>query len=68
MEQNVEPCAMRGHGMTESTEKEPPGWRKLCEMAQKEKDPEKLKAMIERINRLLDMHEKRHPLPPDRLP
>jgi len=54
--------------MTESTEKEPPGWRKLCEMAQKEKDPEKLKAMIERINRLLDMHEKRHPLPPDRLP
>jgi hypothetical protein len=54
--------------MTQPQEGEPPGWRKLCEMAQKEKDPEKFKALIERINRLLDRYENRHPLPPDRLP
>jgi hypothetical protein len=37
-------------------------------MAQKEKDPEKFKALIERINRLLERHEKKQRLSPDRLP
>jgi hypothetical protein len=53
-----------GDSMTQPG-KAPPGWAKLCAMAQKEKDPEKFKALIERINRLLDRYEKRHPLPPD---
>jgi hypothetical protein len=54
--------------MTQPQGGEPPGWRKLCEMAQKEKDPEKFNALIERINRLLDVHEKKQRLSPDRLP
>lgn len=37
---------------------EPKGWRKLCAMAQKERDPNKLATIIERINRLLTAHEK----------
>lgn len=54
--------------MTQPQEGEPPGWRKLCEMARKEKDPEKFRALIERINRLLDSHENKDKLRPDRLP
>jgi hypothetical protein len=38
---------------------EPKGWRKLQAMAQKEHNPEKLAAIIERINRLLTAHEKK---------
>ena len=43
--------------MTHSEEQEPQGWRKLCEMAQEERNPKKLAALLERINRLLTMHE-----------
>ena len=38
---------------------EPKGWRKLQAMAQKERDPKKVAAIIERMNRLLAAHEKR---------
>jgi len=38
---------------------EPKGWRKLQTMAQKERDPKKVAAIIERMNRLLAAHEKR---------
>jgi len=38
---------------------EPRGWRKLQTMAQKERDPKKVAAIIERMNRLLAAHEKR---------
>jgi hypothetical protein len=38
---------------------EPKGWRKLQAMAQKERDPKKMAAIIERMNRLLAAHEKR---------
>jgi hypothetical protein len=54
--------------MTQLEGNEPPGRAKLCALAQKEKDPEKVKALIERINRLLDRHENRKRMPPDRLP
>jgi hypothetical protein len=37
----------------------PEGWRKLWQQAQREKDPEKLDAIIKRVNRLLAEHEKR---------
>ena len=37
---------------------EPKGWRKLCAMAQKERDPNRLANIIERINCLLTAHEK----------
>jgi hypothetical protein len=37
---------------------EPKGWRKLQAMAQKERNPEKLAAILERMNRLLTAHEK----------
>jgi hypothetical protein len=36
---------------------EPKGWRKLCAKAQKERDPNKLVAILARINRLLTAHE-----------
>ena len=36
---------------------EPKGWRKLQAMAQKERDPKKVAAIIERMNRLLATHE-----------
>jgi hypothetical protein len=36
----------------------PKGWRKLCAMAQKERDPKKLAAILGRINRLLTAHER----------
>ncbi len=38
---------------------EPKGWRKLQAMAQKERNPEKLAAILERMNRLLTAHEKK---------
>jgi hypothetical protein len=37
---------------------EPKGWRKLWEKAQRERDPEKLAALIDRLNQLLSEHEK----------
>ncbi len=37
---------------------EPKGWRKLQAMAQRERDPKKLACIIDRMNRLLDRHEK----------
>jgi hypothetical protein len=36
---------------------EPKGWRRLQELAQQESDPQKLIAIIEEINRLLDEHD-----------
>ena len=30
-------------------------WRRLCELASKEKDPEKLYALVERLNRALEV-------------
>ncbi len=38
---------------------EPKGWRKLQRMAQRENDPQKLASIIDRMNRLLDWHEKK---------
>ncbi len=38
---------------------EPKGWRKLQMMAQKERKPKKLAAILERMNRLLTAHEKK---------
>jgi hypothetical protein len=38
---------------------EPKGWRQLQAMAQKERKPEKLADILERINRLLTAHEKK---------
>jgi hypothetical protein len=43
--------------MTHPEDQEPQGWRKLCEMAQEERNPKKLAALLERINGLLTMHE-----------
>ena len=37
---------------------EPQGWRCLQEMAQQEKDPRVLASIIEKMNRLLDHHER----------
>jgi hypothetical protein len=37
---------------------EPPGWRELQERARRERDPEKLAAIIDEMNRLLTMWEK----------
>jgi 23S rRNA maturation mini-RNase III len=37
---------------------EPPGWRTLQEKAQRERDPKKLAALIDEMNRLLTEHEK----------
>ena len=37
---------------------EPRGWGQLQEMAQREKDPDVLAAIIEKMNRLLDHHER----------
>jgi hypothetical protein len=37
---------------------EPPGWHLLQAMAQREPDPEKVASIIERMNRLLDAHER----------
>jgi hypothetical protein len=37
---------------------EPKGGRKLQAMAQKERNPEKLAAILKRMNRLLTAHEK----------
>jgi hypothetical protein len=38
---------------------EPKGWRILQAMAQSENDPERLASIIDRMNRLLDAHERR---------
>ena len=40
---------------------EPKGWRKLQTMAQNEKDPLMLASIIDRMNRLLDQHERKAP-------
>lgn len=37
---------------------EPLGWRCLWERAQRERDPEKLAALIDQLNQLLTEHEK----------
>jgi hypothetical protein len=37
---------------------EPKGWRILQAMAQSENDPERLACIIDRMNRLLDAHER----------
>ena len=36
---------------------EPKGWRILQTIAQNEKDPKRLEAIINQMNRLLDQHE-----------
>jgi hypothetical protein len=41
--------------MTNSEEKD---WRKLCELASKETDPEKLYALVEQLNRALEVRER----------
>jgi hypothetical protein len=38
---------------------EPKGWRILQAMAQSEDDPERLASIIDRMNQLLDAHERR---------
>jgi hypothetical protein len=38
---------------------EPLGWRNLCELAQAQSEPDKLGAVIDRINRLLARHEQK---------
>jgi hypothetical protein len=38
---------------------EPKGWQILQAMAQNENDPERLASIIDRMNRLLDAHERR---------
>jgi len=43
-------------GMTNSEEKD---WRKLCELAAKETDPEKLYALVEQLNRALEVRAHR---------
>jgi hypothetical protein len=37
---------------------EPKGWRMLQTLAQNEKDPQRLEAIIHQMNRLLDQHER----------
>ncbi len=37
---------------------EPEGWRSLWELAQRERDPTKLAAIIDQMNQLLSEHEK----------
>ena len=37
---------------------EPRGWRSLQEMAQRERDPQRLASIIDQMNRLLDQHER----------
>jgi hypothetical protein len=34
-------------------------WRELCERASKEQDPQKLVALVQRINRILEEREKK---------
>lgn len=40
-------------------DQEPEGWRKLWEKAQRERNPQKLDAIIKHVNRLLTAHERR---------
>ena len=35
------------------------GWRKLCELAAKETDPEKLYSLVEKLNRALEVRAQR---------
>jgi hypothetical protein len=48
---------------------EPEGWRRLQEMAQRERDPQVLASLIDKMNSLLDQHariaaaETEHPAP-----
>jgi hypothetical protein len=45
----------------EASMKQPPaprGWKKLHDLAQNESDPKKLATLIDRLNSLLDDHEK----------
>ena len=42
--------------MTNGKEKD---WRKLCELAAKETDPEKLYALVEQLNRALEVRAQR---------
>src|SRR3979411_1455974 len=42
--------------MTNSEERD---WRKLCELAAKETDPEKLYALVEKLNRALEVRAQR---------
>jgi hypothetical protein len=35
------------------------GWRKLCELAAKETDPEKLYALVEKLNQALEVRAQR---------
>ncbi len=37
---------------------EPRGWRSLQEMAQRERDPQRLASIIDQMNRLLDQNER----------
>jgi hypothetical protein len=46
---------------------EPKGWRRLQQLAQEESDPEKLVAIIDEINRLLDEHERKASVPNARI-
>ena len=39
---------------TMTNDKEEGNWRKLCELAAKETDPERLYALVERLNRALE--------------
>jgi hypothetical protein len=47
---------------------EPEGWRRLQEMAQRERDPQVLASLIDKMNSLLDQHarmaaaEAQHPI------
>jgi hypothetical protein len=48
---------------------EPEGWRRLQEMAQRERDPQVLASLIDKMNSLLDQHSRiaaaeiQHPAP-----
>ncbi|MGA9507792.1 MAG: hypothetical protein WBV55_04000 [Candidatus Sulfotelmatobacter sp.] len=41
---------------------EPEGWRHLQDMAQREKDPQLLASIIDKMNHLLDQHEWKAPM------
>jgi hypothetical protein len=48
--------------------REDESWRELCERASKEQDPQKLVALVERINRILEAREKKLRRPGDGVP
>jgi hypothetical protein len=47
------------HSSIPLADQEPKGWRKLCEKAQRERNPQKLDAILKKVNKLLTEHEKR---------